>query len=46
MKFGMRVFGSRPAKAEKEKANTDDKRPVKFVRERENVWRVVWADSA
>jgi hypothetical protein len=38
--FG-RLFGAKPRQSY---STPDDKRPVKFVRESRNVWRVVYAD--
>jgi len=42
--FLSRILRSRFVKAAKERESADEKRQVKFVRERDNVWRVVYAD--
>ncbi len=40
------IFGKKPEKAGKHKKLVpENERPVKFVKEKENVWRVVYADE-
>ena len=39
-----RIFGENKKKENTRKEENYENRPVKFVMERKNVWRVVWAD--
>ena len=39
-----RIFGENKNSKNSEKTADYENRPVKFVMERKNVWRVVWAD--
>ncbi len=40
----VRIFGENKNSKNSEKTADYENRPVKFVMERKNVWRVVWAD--